>query len=250
MKDKINKIIVLGIGNCFTPEIPNTAYLSYTDNNLVELIDCGYNIFETLQRNFPGEVELIKYIYITHLHPDHVGSLPALILYRYFMFGKSTNIVCATNLLYELNMYLKSTTSCSSKKDSGSSSFLSEPYPSKIYTIGPCESSGNKQFFPVLHGPTKAFGLKFNNVLFTGDCFFIPNSFQYLLDDMIQYIFHDTYLGSEFNLVHSPYKLFPKYYPKEVLKKMIYVHHGISSKINFPKARHGHFGFSGHIVNL
>jgi hypothetical protein len=245
MKNNIKEIIVLGIGNCFTPEITNTSYLYSSD--IVELIDCGYNVFETLKKNFSEHLKLIENVYITHLHPDHVGSLPALILYRYFAFGKTTNVCCATSLIPDLDVYLKSTTSCCGKKDSHSSSFLQEPL--RLYELR--YGSEYRHFFPVLHGPTKAFGLKFGvNVLFTGDCFFIPNSFQYLLDDKIEYIFHDTYLGSEFNLVHSPYSLFPKYYPKEVLNKMIYVHHGTSSKINLPKARHGHFGFAGHIINL
>jgi phosphoribosyl 1,2-cyclic phosphodiesterase len=247
MKDDTKEIIVLGIGNCFSPEITNTSYL-YSGNDSVELIDCGYNVFEALKKNFPEHLKLIDNVYITHLHPDHVGSLPALILYRYFMFGECTNVVCAQSLLNELQSYLRSTTSCCERKGLDSSSFLQEP--SRLYQIS--YGSEHKYFFPVLHGPTKAFGLKFGgNVLFTGDCFFIPDSFQYLLDDKIEHIFHDTYLGNEFNLVHSPFKLFPKYYPKEVLKKMIYVHHGIAGiKTNLPKAKYGHFGFAGHTVRI
>ena len=72
----------LGLGSCFNVEKGNTSayYLDYKRNTLV-LIDCGESVFERIVKsNILNNISDIV-ILITHLHSDHVGSLPSLIFY-------------------------------------------------------------------------------------------------------------------------------------------------------------------------
>lgn len=76
----MNKLIFIGNGSCFNVSKRNTScYYKATDDLL--LIDCGEDIFkELLIRDLLRDIKNI-YITITHLHSDHVGSLPSLIFY-------------------------------------------------------------------------------------------------------------------------------------------------------------------------
>lgn len=83
----------IGSGSAFNTKMGNnSAYIK--DNNSLLLIDCGSEVFSKL-----NDSEIIKnikrcYVIITHLHPDHVGSLGDLIFYNYFMNeGLITDII-------------------------------------------------------------------------------------------------------------------------------------------------------------
>lgn len=69
----------------------NSAY--YEDGNRLVLIDCGLTVFNTVRET----VDLSKYetidIIITHLHPDHAGSLGQLLMYLGYVLKKKANVI-------------------------------------------------------------------------------------------------------------------------------------------------------------
>ncbi len=70
----------LGTGSAFNVEDGNTsAYL--VDGKRLILIDCGGTVFQSLVRNRLLEDIGQVVVFITHMHPDHVGSLGDLIFY-------------------------------------------------------------------------------------------------------------------------------------------------------------------------
>lgn len=82
----------LGIGSCFNFEMENTSAYYLKDNSLF-LIDCGETVFSKLGKK--GILNGLKEItiVITHLHSDHVGSLPSLIFYAYYVLNLIPNII-------------------------------------------------------------------------------------------------------------------------------------------------------------
>lgn len=76
----------VGYGSAFNTSLGNNSAYVKKDKALF-LIDCGSCTFSRLQeRNILAGVEQI-YVLITHLHPDHVGSLGDLIFYSYYYLG-------------------------------------------------------------------------------------------------------------------------------------------------------------------
>ena len=75
------KLTFLGNGSAFNYDAYNTSAYFIFDNNLF-LFDCGEGICNRLlKKNVLDNVNNI-YIFITHLHSDHIGSLEALIYYN------------------------------------------------------------------------------------------------------------------------------------------------------------------------
>lgn len=92
----------LGRGSAFNVSEGNTsAYIK--DGDCILLIDCGSNIFERiLKKDLLNGCKNI-YVAITHLHPDHVGSLGDLIFYCYYKLGIKVKLLYTAN---ELSEYL------------------------------------------------------------------------------------------------------------------------------------------------
>lgn len=69
----------------------NSAFIK--DNNELLLIDCGFDVLDRLinEKILTSDVTKIT-VLITHLHPDHVGSLSNLILYAHFNMKLSSQI--------------------------------------------------------------------------------------------------------------------------------------------------------------
>lgn len=68
----------------------NSAY--YIKNKRIIIFDCGMTVFNELRK----KVNLKNFdnidIIITHLHPDHAGSLGQLIMYLWYKLNKKANI--------------------------------------------------------------------------------------------------------------------------------------------------------------
>ncbi len=82
----------LGIGSAFNTELGNNSAFVKKENSLI-LIDCGGTVFHRLQK-----VKLLEgvenvYIIITHMHPDHVGSLGEVIFYNHYILKNKVNLI-------------------------------------------------------------------------------------------------------------------------------------------------------------
>jgi len=83
----------LGNGGAFDFDSTNTSFTLYDDQILV---DCGYNVFSKLmtEKDEDGKIigEKIKYIFITHEHDDHIGSLMSYLYYTEFVLKKRVDV--------------------------------------------------------------------------------------------------------------------------------------------------------------
>lgn len=77
----MNDLIFLGNGSAFNYEAHNTAAYLMSDGNLI-LFDCGEGICNRLLKLQVLPKAKSIYVFITHLHSDHIGSLEALIYYN------------------------------------------------------------------------------------------------------------------------------------------------------------------------
>lgn len=79
----------LGYGSAFNLKCGNTAaYMNYGDDRI--LIDCGETVFSRLKDSdfWGGHV----HVFVTHNHPDHIGSLGSLIFFNYFVKKRETAV--------------------------------------------------------------------------------------------------------------------------------------------------------------
>lgn len=84
----------IGIGSCFNTEFGNNAAYHFdSKKKSLLLMDCGESIFERIRKlKLLEKAEDIN-ILITHMHTDHVGSLPSLIFFCQFARGIKPTIV-------------------------------------------------------------------------------------------------------------------------------------------------------------
>ncbi|HET6244302.1 MAG: ribonuclease Z [Bacteroidetes bacterium] len=69
----------LGFGGAFDYKHGNSSAIINIDNKTI-LVDCGYSVFPRLRKlNISEEID---YVFITHLHDDHAGSLSSFLIYR------------------------------------------------------------------------------------------------------------------------------------------------------------------------
>lgn len=77
----------IGRGSAFNVKEGNNSAFIKNGNHLL-LIDCGSDVFSQIQSlellNGIEEIDVL----LTHMHPDHFGSLGDLIYYSYFIIGK------------------------------------------------------------------------------------------------------------------------------------------------------------------
>ena len=76
----------------------NTSAYYIMDNKLI-LIDCGFAIFSKV-KNMLQDFDEIDVI-ITHLHNDHAGTLSQLIMYVYFILGRTVNVISKCERIYD-----------------------------------------------------------------------------------------------------------------------------------------------------
>ena len=81
----------LGVGSAFNVDAYNTCAYFKTEKSLF-LLDCGESICNrVLKLGLMNDVENI-YVFITHTHSDHIGSLEALIYYNEVFLHKNFKI--------------------------------------------------------------------------------------------------------------------------------------------------------------
>lgn len=90
--EKKGPLNFVGTGSAFNYKLGNnSAYIRR--NSTMLLIDCGGSVFHTL-----GNLNLLQdlkslYVAITHMHPDHIGSLGDLIFYTYYALQFKTTLI-------------------------------------------------------------------------------------------------------------------------------------------------------------
>ena len=85
----------LGRGSCFNQHKEGSTSAFYIDCGGMLLIDCGETTFCDLMKH-SYLLENIDHIFIlvTHMHTDHIGSIPSLIYYAYFVLNIKVTIFC------------------------------------------------------------------------------------------------------------------------------------------------------------
>ena len=103
------KIKQLGNGGAFDFESINSSFLIESTKESYFLFDCGYSVYAELRRQDSlKEIDLnkLKYIYISHMDDDHIGSLKTLIYYMFFILKKRVHILAYGSVFKEIKEYL------------------------------------------------------------------------------------------------------------------------------------------------
>jgi len=98
-------ITPLGYGGAFSTVEGNSSFLVRdlkSKKNL--LVDCGSLVYRELRER--GLTDLIDWVYITHTHEDHIGSLSTLIYENWFIHKKKLKLLCHPAISHQLTTYL------------------------------------------------------------------------------------------------------------------------------------------------
>lgn len=93
------KLKFTGRGAMLQPKEGNTAAYFESDNAFF-LMDCGEDVAAKLIREKKLTKEKEYYLFLTHTHSDHIGSLGTLQQYLYWVCGKKLNIVTSSQMDY------------------------------------------------------------------------------------------------------------------------------------------------------
>ena len=93
------KLNFLGTGNAFNPSMGNTSAY-FIDRDELFLIDCGESVYHAIINAEVLTNAKNIHLMITHTHSDHVGSLGTLVLYLYWVIGKTLKIILPANTAY------------------------------------------------------------------------------------------------------------------------------------------------------
>lgn len=90
----------IGRGSAFTPNMGgNTSAFFLSDENTLNLIDCGGTVFfRVLELELLENIKKVN-VFITHTHDDHIGSLASLISYCFHQKNIAVNV-------YDFNLKL------------------------------------------------------------------------------------------------------------------------------------------------
>ena len=104
------ELTFLGNGAAFTTDFDNTSAY-FIEKQELFLIDCGETVFKKLLRLHLLENISKVHLFITHLHSDHVGSVPSLALYSFSVLGEKLHIYTSFDCkyLYSLKEFLRAT---------------------------------------------------------------------------------------------------------------------------------------------
>lgn len=102
-KNPIAEIEFLGCGGAFDPQLGNSACLIKTAFGTI-LIDCGFYTYPVLvEKNL---IQDIKYVFITHTHEDHIGSLSTFLFHKTLVCHQEAKIESSEDVAQSLVKYL------------------------------------------------------------------------------------------------------------------------------------------------
>lgn len=208
----------LGVGSAFSPELGNTSAYFIKENNLY-LIDCGGLVFKKLIET----VDLSKindiYIFITHSHADHTGSLPTLISYMYNKFKIIAHIYHGG---INLRRYLDW-------------AGIGQDYYKLFKTSKVIIKDFTFEFVKTWHSERiECFGIKLNHVgksiYYSGDSAIIPEKiYSDFIKDKIDVLYQDVALNIK-NESHLNIRKLSKLIPENMRHKVICMHLNKDSK--------------------
>lgn len=102
----------IGNGGAFNFKETNSSFLIKNKEVLGDLIlfDCGHSVYQKLRElDESKDISLkdLKAVYISHFDDDHIGSLKTLIYYQYFINQIKLDILVASELEDEMQLFLR-----------------------------------------------------------------------------------------------------------------------------------------------
>jgi mRNA degradation ribonuclease J1/J2 len=213
-KPPIVEITFLGNGGAFDYNEKNSSAVIKTANGSI-LIDCGSTVYtELMLKKMADEID---YVFITHCHEDHIGSLSTLIYYKHFVQNKILKIECIPSVQLKLEVYLKEVLG----------------HTDDIFLINSNNSTLFSDLNVIVHKidttdyhfkdlPTSGFVFNYRKsgedffIIYSGDIgcpitYVIENSNKALYDCLIKnaenvFIFHDSTTVNTINCPHCNYK--------------------------------------------
>lgn len=100
------KFTQIGNGSALVPTNTNSSF-AITGTKHSMLIDCGANVYAKLYKDYPLDIPKFKYIFITHMDDDHMGSLRSFMYHLYFKCNVIPCIIVDESLKEDMLHYLK-----------------------------------------------------------------------------------------------------------------------------------------------
>lgn len=100
------KFTQIGNGSALVPVNTNSSF-AITGTKHSMLIDCGTNVYAKLYKDYPLDIKKFKYIFITHMDDDHIGSLRSFMYHLYFKCNVKPCIIVDESLKEDMLHYLK-----------------------------------------------------------------------------------------------------------------------------------------------
>lgn len=163
------KLSFIGIGSAFSDDINNSAYIKKGENML--LIDCGETVFSEIKRN--GLVEDVNnlFVFITHTHSDHIGSLSSLIHYMHYVKNKKVHLVYGNN--YKIKNDIETLLKINGNNNEQYDFVMAEDAKNYLglqdITLFEVKHSPNLHSYAIRLGKVNGNG-ELENIYYTGDC--------------------------------------------------------------------------------
>ena len=207
------RFIQIGNGGGLNPLLTNSSFLIEMKTNEYLLFDCGFNIMQRLielENDSSNEfcISQIKYVFVSHIHDDHVGNIETLMFWNYFKNNVKMKFYCASDEVYSYLVTKLTSAIYSGGRLQDISTYekivLMNDY--DTYIVNP--NTNLKALQNTYHGDTESNGLvilskKYGALVITGD-----TKASSLLEDEIKEITKDrkTKIFHDFSNYNAPSK--------------------------------------------